>query len=79
MGPMQEEKAKLYFSSVVLCTVHGTRKYFIQEKKNFKTRSHNTIQTFKNYFPTVFSVFNFQQNERYPNKSLKCVWEWILD
>ena len=40
-------------------------------KKNFKTRSHNTIQTFKNYLPTVFSVFNFQQNERYPNKSLK--------
>ena len=50
-----------------------------KKKKNFKTRSHNTIQTFKNYFPTVFSVFNFQQNERYPNKSLKCVWEWILD
>jgi len=29
-------------------------------KNNFKTRSHGTIHTFKNYFTTVFSVFNFQ-------------------
>ena len=27
----------------------------------FKTRSHGTIHTFKNYFATVFSVFSFQQ------------------
>ena len=30
-----------------------------------KIRSHNTIYTFKNYFVTVFSVFN---NKRYPNR-----------
>ena len=27
-------------------------------KKNFKTGSHSTIYTFKNYFATVFSVFS---------------------
>ena len=25
-----------------------------------KNKSHRTIHTFKNYFPTVFSIFNFQ-------------------
>ena len=44
------------------CTVHMTHKYFIQKKW-----SHSTIHTFKNYFATVFSVFNFQQNKQYPN------------
>ena len=29
-----------------------------------KNGSHGTIHTFKNYFATVFSVFN---NKRYPN------------
>ena len=33
----------------------------------FKTGSHDTIHTVKNYFVTVFSVFS---NKRYPNKSL---------
>ena len=37
-----------------------------------KNGSHSTIHTFKNYFATVFSVFNFQfqQNKFYPNKPL---------
>ena len=35
-----------------LCIVHG---------------SHNTIHPFKNYFATVFSVFNFSKNKLYPN------------
>ena len=34
---------------------------------NFKTESHDSIHTFKNYFDTVFSIFN---NKQYPNKSL---------
>ena len=34
-------------------------------KNNFKTGSHGTIYTFKNYFATVFSVFS---NKQYPNK-----------
>jgi len=34
-------------------------------KNNYKTGSHGTIHTFKNYFVTVFSVFS---NKRYPNK-----------
>ena len=32
-----------------------------------KNGSYDTIHTFKNYFATVFSVFSFQQNKRYPN------------
>ena len=37
-----------------------------------KNGSHGTIYTFKNYFATVFSVFNFQfqQNKFYPNQHL---------
>ena len=31
----------------------------------FKIGSHSTINTFKNYFVTVFLVFN---NKRYPNR-----------
>ena len=31
-----------------------------KSKFNFKTRSHDTIHTFKNYFITVFLVFSFQ-------------------
>ena len=38
-------------------------------KKTFKTGSHVVLFTFKNYFATVFSVFN---NKRYPNKP-KCL------
>jgi len=29
------------------------------QKNNFKTGSHGTIHTFKNYFVKVFSVFSF--------------------
>ena len=43
----------------ILCTVQGTRKYFFS-KNNFKTESHGTIHTFKNYFTIVFSIFSFQ-------------------
>ena len=37
-----------------------------------KNWSHRTINTFKNYFTTVFSVFSFQfqQNKFYPNRPL---------
>ena len=42
----------------VSCNVYRTHKYFIQEKKNFKIGSHNTIHTFKNYFVTIFSIFS---------------------
>ena len=57
-------------------TVHGSQislfnKFFI------KNKSHDTIHTFKNYFTTVFSVFNFsvfsfqfQQNKLYPNSTM---------
>ena len=70
------DRAEIQFSAVlcvfqwVSCTVHGIRKYFIQQKKkkkNFKTWFHGTIRTFKNYFATIFSVFN---NKRYLNRPL---------
>ena len=37
-------------------------------KKTFKTGSHETIHTFKNYFATVFLIFS---NKQYSNRSLR--------
>ena len=34
-----------------------------------KNGSHDTIHTFENYFATIISIFNFQQNKRHPNES----------
>ena len=34
-------------------------------KKNIKNKSHDIIYIFKNYFITIFLVFNFQQNKPY--------------
>ena len=39
--------------------------YLEKKKKNFKIWFHGTIHTFKNYFATIFSVFN---NKRYLNR-----------
>ena len=39
--------------------------YTVYILKNIKNRSHDTIYTFKNYFATVFSVFN--NNKLNPN------------
>ena len=44
-------------------------------KKNIKNGSHNTIYTFKNYFATIFSVFNFNKNKLYPNGPLN---NWLI-
>ena len=38
--------------------------------KNIKNESHDTIHTFKNYFATIFSVFNFSNNKFNPNGTL---------
>jgi len=68
VGPMaivQEEKAKLCFSSE--CCALFTRPANTLLKKYFKTGSYNTIHIFTNYFVIVFSVFN---NKRYPNRPL---------
>ena len=48
---------RMFFSGSVHCS--RTRKYFFQQI-NFKFGSHGTSYTFKNYFVTVFLVFNFQ-------------------
>ena len=41
--------------------------YIIYAFKNIKNESHGTIHTFKNYFVTVFSIFNFNNNKFNPN------------
>ena len=51
------------FSNVRLCFFSEFRILFMGPestllKKNFKIGSYSTIHTFKNYFITVFSVFN---------------------
>ena len=50
------------FSSVNSTRVHYSRDPQTPLFNNIfiKNRSHGTIHTFKNYFATVFSVFNFQ-------------------
>ena len=48
-------------------TVHRIHIHFIQNKNG----SHGTIHTFKNYFVTVFSVFNFSNNKFNPNGPYK--------
>ena len=42
----------------------------LYSKKKIKNGSHGTIHTFKNYFVTVFSVFNFSKNKLYSNGPL---------
>ena len=42
-----------------------------------KNGFHGTIHTFKNYFVTVFSIFNFQQNKRYLNTLLIFFWRCL--
>ena len=43
----------------VLCTIHRTHNFFLI-KTFIKNRFYDIIHTFKNYFVTVFSIFNFQ-------------------
>ena len=52
----------------VYCSWDSQTSFF--SKTFIKNWSHGTIHTFKNYFVTVFSVFSFQQNKRYPNTLL---------
>jgi len=47
-----------YGSHALFTGLTSTEKH----KSNFKIGSHSTIHTFKNYFVTVFSIFN---NKRY--------------
>ena len=58
----------LCHTSGVPCTIHGTHKSLFSTTFSLKIYgSHGTIHTFKNYFATMSSVFNFQPNKRYPN------------
>ena len=65
-----DEKGKKWASAFflwVLYTVHETRSMDFS-KFFFKTESHSIIHTFKNYFATMFSIFN---NKQYLNRPLK--------
>ena len=56
---MKSNKTRVYvFFLWVPCIVHETASTDFS-KFFFKTRFHGTIYIFKNYFVTVFSVFNF--------------------
>ena len=59
----------MWLYAFLVGTVHCSRdsQFFFFDKTFIKNRSHDTIYTFKNYFVTIFSVFNFQQNMQYPN------------
>ena len=57
---VQETKITVY---ALFITVHST----VHVIKNIKNGSHGTIHTFKNYFATIFSVFNFSNNKFNPN------------
>ena len=74
--------AALFDLSTIFSTsvspVNSTRDSQISLFSNFfiKIGSHGTIHKFKNYFTTVFLVFNFQfqQNKFYPNEPLdECI------
>ena len=68
-----EEKENIGY----LCFFCGSRALFTGPVRTdfseffFKTRSHSTIHTFKNYFAIVFSVFS---NKWYPNRPIVPVW-----
>ena len=53
---MQETKIIVH---ALFITVHST----IHALKNIKNESHDTIHTFKNYFSTILSIFNFSNNK----------------
>ena len=70
MGPTTSLVAKFplklhYLVGPVHCLQDPQTSFF----NNFFTKngSHGSIHTFKNDFTTMFSVFSFQQNKRYPN------------
>ena len=68
-----------------VCTVHTLYYalfthciYIVYVLKNIKNGSHDTIYTFKNYFATVSSIFNFQfsvfsNNKFNPNTPIKMI------
>ena len=63
------------FSAETNNTHHCSRdSQSLYSKKNIKNGSHGTIQTFKNYFATVFLVFSFSKNKLYPNGSLLSIF-----
>ena len=54
-------------------TVYETKKILFMHYLYTVHRSHNTIYIFKNYFATIFSVFNFSNNKFNPNRPLTSI------
>ena len=60
--------SECFFSESCVLFTGRTSTFF--SKNNFKIGSHSIINKFKNYFTTIFLIFN---NKRYLNKSIiKC-------
>ena len=61
------ENVNWHFFVFPMGSVHCSRnsQTFFFNKTFIKNKSYGTIHTFKNYFTTIFSVFNFQQNKWY--------------
>ena len=53
--------AEAFFSNGLVYCSWDPQILYLAKKKNSKIGSKSIIHTFKNYFTTVFSVFNFQQ------------------
>ena len=58
--PFQPQLLTSLMWTVHKCTIYGPINYTFQQFF-IKNGSHGTIHTFKNYFATVFSVFNFSK------------------
>ena len=67
----------LFVSEQCICALFMDPQITLFSNFFIKNGSHDTIHTFKNYFATVFSVFNFQfqQNKFYPNTP----YVWLIE
>ena len=60
------QETKCTFQALFTHCIWDPQPFYLEN--NIKNGSHGTFHTFKNYFPTIFSVFSFQQIKMYPNK-----------
>ena len=59
-----------------LCVLFMRSACIFLSKKNFKTRSHSIIYTFKNYFVTLFSVFSNKRYLNRPDQNRSTIFRW---
>ena len=62
---------------LMYCSQDSQASFFTQTL--IKNGFYSTIHTFKNYFATIFLIFNFSKNKLYPNgplDNIKCIFVW---